>query len=84
MGNGKALERYAIDAYVRYGVRMHVPLSAPARRELQRIRRSTAGLQEVAVAAGMQREPFESNQAFAERVLQERLFARNAQIAREV
>lgn len=74
----KGIERHAIAAYVQYGVRLHVPLSAPARRELQRIRRSTAGLQELAHAASMERAPFESNAQFTARELQERTAVRNA------
>ncbi len=85
MGNkGKALERYAIAAYVQYGVRMHIPLSAGARRELQRIRKSYAGLTELAVARGMHKAPFESNQQFTARVLQERSHAHTVQVRSEL
>ena len=80
----KGLERYAIDAYVRYGVRMHVPLSAPARRELLRMRSSRAGLQELEAAQGMQRAPFETMQEFTARELQVRSDAHSVQVAHEV
>lgn len=80
----KGLERYAIDSYVRFNVRMHVPLSAPARRELQRIRSSRAGLAELVAAQGLQRAPFETSQEFAARELQVRTDARSLQVAHEV
>lgn len=80
----KVLERYAIAAYVQYGVRMHVPLSAPARRELQRMRASRAGLAELQAAQTMQRAPFETEQEFTARMLQVRTDARDLQVAREV
>lgn len=80
----KGLERYAIAAYVQYGVRMHVPLSAPARRELQRMRASRAGLAELQAAQGMQRAPFETAQQFTARELQVRSDAHSVQVAHEV
>jgi hypothetical protein len=80
----KGVERYAIAAYVQYGVRMHVPLSAPARRELQRMRASCAGLAELQAAQGMQRLPFETLQQFTARELQVRTDARTLQVAHEV
>lgn len=80
----KCVERYAIDAYVRYGVRMHVPLSAPARRELQRMRATRAGLAELQAAQEVRKAPFESNDAFNARMLQARTDARTTQLAHEV
>lgn len=80
----KGVERYAIAAYVQYGVRMHVPLSAPARRELQRMRTSRAGLAELEAAQSMQRSPFESVQEFTARELQVRTDARDLQVAHEL
>lgn len=80
----KGVERYAIAAYVQYGVRMHVPLSAPARRELQRMRASRAGLAELQAAQGMQRAPFETDQQFTARMLQVRSDAHGVQVAHEV
>ena len=79
----KGLERHVIAAYVQYGVRMHVPLSAPARRELQRIRSSRAGLAEVEAAQSMQRQPFESVADFTARELQERSAVRDAAVQQE-
>lgn len=80
----KGVERYAIAAYVQYGVRMHVPLSAPARRELQRMRATRAGLAELQAAQTLQRAPFETMQQYTARELQVRTDARDLQVAREV
>lgn len=46
----KQIERNAIAAYVLYGLRLRVPLSSGARRELKRLRRSTAALSDMQAA----------------------------------
>lgn len=82
--SNKGVERYAIAAFVQYGVRMHVPLSAPARRELQRIRSSRAGLVELEAARTVPRNPFESVVQHTARELQVRTDARALQLAVEM
>ena len=73
----KDAERYAISAYVNHGVRVALPLSAPARRELARIKRSVAGLAELSAAAAQPpQQPFESTDAYNARILQARTWAR--------
>ncbi len=72
----KQIESNAIAAYVQHGVRISIPLSAGARRELVRIKRSIAGLQELQAVLGMVREPFESNTAYHMRQLKVRTAVR--------
>ncbi|HEY6022329.1 MAG TPA: hypothetical protein VIY48_21465 [Candidatus Paceibacterota bacterium] len=79
----KQIERHAIAAFVQYGVKLNVPLSAAAKRELGRIRRTVAGLRELEVAYNMQRNAFESVTDFHARVLDVRTRARNAQLQLE-
>lgn len=77
----RANERNAIEGYVTMRKRgsdhataahaNRLPLNAAAKRELQRIRRSVAGLAELQHVANMQRGIFESNVAYGERQLAE-------------
>jgi len=81
MYNERLNERAAIDGYKRYRAygadhasaahANRMPLNARAKRELQRIRRSVAGLAEMQHVAGMQRAMFETNVDFAARQLRE-------------
>lgn len=66
----RQIERNAIEAYVNHGVRIVLPLSARAKRELSRIRRSVAGLAELQAVAAMVRQPFQSVTEFTAAQLQ--------------
>lgn len=74
----RQIERNAIDAYVQHGVKVVLPLSARARRELGRIRRSIAGLRELHAVAQLVQMPFESSSAYTTRTLQVATDARAA------
>lgn len=81
--NTKKIESNAITLYVLYGVKVQLPLSASAHKELARMRATRAGIAEVYAAQGLVREPFESNAAFGARVRDVRVAARAMQIALE-
>lgn len=78
MYHARQIERHAIAAFVHYGVRLNIPLSRAAARELARIRRSRAGLAEVQAAQAAHRMPFESNADYGARLLQLRTAVRAA------
>lgn len=75
----RQIERNAIEAYVNHNVKVRLPLSARARRELARIRRSVAGLKELQAVSEMHRHPFQSVQSFTEQQLQVATVVRAAQ-----
>lgn len=79
----KQIESNAISAYVLHGVRVALPLSAGARRELARMRKSVAGLQELAAVRGMVRNPFETVGDYHLRQLAVRSAVRAAQVQKE-
>ena len=78
----KAAESYAICAF-QFGVKVHLPLSAAARKYAVRIARSRAGLAELQAVACMQRAPFQSDATFHMEQLVVRTAIRNATEARE-
>lgn len=82
----RMVERHAIAAYVQYGVHLTVPLSAGARRELARLRRSSkAGLAELAMVQAMGERPaFTSAEAWHTEQLRLRALVHGATVRQEV
>ena len=85
MYHARQIERHAIAAYVHYGVRLAVPLSPSARRELARLRRSSrAGLAELAMVQALgERPPFTSATEWHEYVLAQRSKVHTATVREE-
>lgn len=83
----RQIERNAIHAWLVYGVKLRLPLSAAARRELARLRRvhaTRAGLAELQAAyAEPPRRAFEPTVAHEERVQEARLAARLRTVTEE-